>query len=52
MNVVGESGELGRMFTFERIELWSEVTMHDEMMEGFRVELKCVMIRSRVWPGL
>ena len=40
MNVVGGGVGLGRMFTLERIGWWSEVTMHEEVMEGFRVELE------------
>ena len=28
-----------KIFTLERIGWWSEVTMHEEVMEGFRLEL-------------
>ena len=40
MKVVGGEGGLERMFTLERIAWWSEVTMHEEVMEAFRVELE------------
>ena len=43
---------LGMTFMLESIGKWSEVTMTEELMIGFRVELTCVMRRSRVWPCL
>ena len=33
------SRALGRIFTLERIARWSEVSMDEEVIEGFRVEL-------------
>ena len=41
-------GGLGMIFMLESIGTWSEVTMMEELMIGFRVELTCVMRRSRV----
>ena len=41
-------GEFGMIFMLESIGTWSEVTMTEELMIGFRVELTCVMRRSRV----
>ena len=39
---------LGMIFMLESIGTCSEVTMMEELMIGFRVELTCVMRRSRV----
>ena len=35
-------------FVLESIGTWSEVTMTEELMIGFRVELTSVMRRSRI----
>ena len=48
VNVVAGEGGLGMIFMLESIGRWSEVTMTEELMIGFRVELTCVMRRSRV----
>ena len=45
--VAGEEG-LGMIFMLESIGTWSEVTMTEELMIGLRVELTCVMRKSRV----
>ena len=31
---------VGQKITLERIGWWSEIAMHEEVIEGFRVELK------------
>ena len=41
-------GGLGMIFMLESIGTRSEVTMTEELMIGLRVELTCVMRRSRV----
>ena len=41
-------GEFGMIFMLKSIGMWLEVTMTEELMIGFRVELTCVMRRSRV----
>ena len=48
MKVVAGGGGLGMILMLESIRTWSEVTMTEELMIGFRVELTCVMRRSRV----
>ena len=40
-------GRIRMIFMLESIGTWSEVTMTEEIMIGFRVELSCVMRRSR-----
>ena len=40
-------GRIRKIFMLESIGTWSEVTMTEEIMIGFRVELTCVMRRSR-----
>ena len=46
--VEGSWGE----FTLESIGWWSELTMHEEVMVGFRVELECVMSILSLWPSV
>ena len=41
-------GGLGMTFMLESMGTWSEVTMTKELMIRFRVELTCLMKRSRV----
>ena len=48
VKVVAGGGGLGVIFMLESIETWSEVTMTEELMIGFRMELTCVMSRSMV----
>ena len=39
MKVVAGGGGLGMIFMLESIGTWSEVTMTEELIIGFRVEL-------------
>ena len=48
VNVVAGEGGLWMIFMLESIGTWSKVIMKEELMIGFRVELTCVMRRSRV----
>ena len=52
VRVVAGGEGLGMLFMLESIGTWSEVTMTEELMIGFRVKLTCVMRRSRVGPCL
>ena len=46
--MVAGGGGLGMILMLESIGTWSEVTTMEELMIGFRVEMTCVMRRSRV----